>query len=288
MKQQVKSLNPLAEKKAIDTIEPSFSVDAWHAMNERDNQLIRDEVVNGYTAKQYVYSFPMKNGNSTSTVSGVSVIGARELAAHYGGIKSKIIAVTDKTGSLFMFKTFEPMDIRVQVIPQLESEPDFYEVVLEVTDIKTGNSQQHRKKETKTAYDKTGKPYTRQHYDVIAESKAFRNGVLSILPQNAIDEFKQRALNAGNGSEIKTIEDYRKGIVATAAKNAIAIDRKSVESLTYAEISGLGQALKGDIETFKQAAEALGILKKPNEQVDLNTGEILQPENEPATYDKGK
>lgn len=277
-----KAMNPLDKKKEV--IEQSFDIELWHAMNERDNALIRDEIINGHTAKKFVYSF---NVNGTPA-SGISVIGARELAAHYGGIKSKIVASTEKTGSLFIFKTFNPLDIRVQKIPELESEPDFYEVIMEISDIKTGNSQEHMKKENKTAYTKDRKPYDRLHYDVIAQSKAFRNGVNSILPQSITEEFKRRALEAGNGEEVKTIDDYRKGIIAKATQYALSIDRKAVENLTYAEISGLGQALKDGLDTFKQAAESLGIINQ-HEVIDVEATNVTksEPTTKP-TYDKGK
>jgi len=260
-----------------------FNAEAWHAMQARDDQLIRDSVLHGYTGKEYVYQFKI----SGQMVNGVSVVGARELASHYGGIKSRIVASVDKTGSLFVFKSFEPLAIQAQVIPQLADEDDFYEVVMEITDIKTGNSLQVRKKESKKERrrDSSGY-YERSHYDVIAESKAFRNGVLAIIPQNVIAEFERRALSAGNTSIEKTIDEYRQGVVAYATKHAIPIDRHSVSELTYAEISGLGSAYKESIEAFQNAAESLGVLRQeqvpqalprePVEQVNLQTGEITR------------
>lgn len=269
-----------------------FNAEAWHAMQARDDQLIRDSVLHGYTGKEYVYQFKI----SGQMVTGVSVVGARELASHYGGIKARIVASVDKTGSLFVFKSFEPLAIQAQVIPQLADEEDFYEVVMEITDIKTGNSLQVRKKETKKERRRDGTEYERPHYDVIAESKAFRKGVLSIIPQNVIAEFERRALSAGNTSNEKTIDEYRQGVVAYATKHAIPIDRQSVSELTYAEISGLGSACKESVEAFRNAADSLGVLRQeqvppaidpePTEQIDRQTGEITRrqadPQPEPA------
>ena len=123
-----------------------FDPAAWHAMQARDDTLIRDLVLHGVTDDKWIYEFDI----SGKKVSGVSVIGARHLASQYGGIRSRIVASVDKTGSLFVFKSFEPLGLAVQRIFELEDVDDFYEVVMEITDIKTGNSLQVRKKETKT------------------------------------------------------------------------------------------------------------------------------------------
>lgn len=248
--------SPLAAFKKESTSVGAFNADAYHAMQARDDQLTRDSILHGYTGKEYVYSFNI----SGKQVTGVSVVGARELASYYGGIKSRIVASVDKTGALFVFKSFEPLAIQAQMIPQLSEEPDFYEVVMEITDLKTGNSLQVRKKESKTERRSNGTPYDRPHYDVIAESKAYRNGVLSIIPQNVIAEFEKRALAAGNNSQEKTIDQLRSGILGFAAKSAIALERLAVNELLYAEISGLGTAANQGVEAFREAAASLGIL----------------------------
>ena len=54
-----------------------FDPDAWHVMQERDNALIRDELMHGAASKAFVYSFDIKGKN----VTGISVVGARELDA---------------------------------------------------------------------------------------------------------------------------------------------------------------------------------------------------------------
>lgn len=240
-----------------ENLPAAFNPDAWHAMQQRDDQLIRDSILHGYAGKEYVYKFRIAG----QEVTGVSVIGARELASHYGGIKHRIVASVDKTGSLFVFKSHEPLNIQASIIPQLADEDDFYEVVIEIADIKTGNSIQVRKKETKTEKRQNGSLYARPHYDVIAESKAYRNGVLSIIPQSVIKEFEARALRAGNSSGEKTIDQLREGAIAFGVKNGISIDRQAMSSLSYAEIYGLGAAAIVGAKEFRESAESLGIIR---------------------------
>lgn len=252
------NLAELKRSHAVDAaanLPVAFNPDAWHAMQARDDALIEDSILHGYAGEEYVYQFKIQN----TTVNGVSVVGARALAAEYGGIKSRIVASVDKTGSLFVFKSFEPLAIQAQLIPQLAEQDDFYEVVVEVTDIKTGNSIQVRKKETKTERRRDGSAYDRPHFDVIAESKGFRNGVLSIIPQRVIKEFKDRCLRGGKSGNEKTIDQLRDGALAFAAKNAISLDRRALEDLTYSQIFGLGNAAK-DIGAFREAAESLRVV----------------------------
>jgi hypothetical protein len=252
----------------------SFDPDAWHVMQERDNALIRDHIIHGYASKDFVYSFDI----SGKKVAGISVVGARELASQYGGIKSKIMATVEKRGAMFIFRQFSPMSIEVRTIRELEQETDFYECVMEISDIKTGNSIEVRKKENRLeqrSSQKGGGWYERPHYDVIAESKAYRNGVLSILPQNVISEFEARCLNAGNTSKEKTIDQIREGIIAFSTKNGLHMNKQEVSKLSFAEISGLRESAR-DIQAFKEAATALGLLipEEKKEIVDKETGEI--------------
>lgn len=233
-----------------------FNPDAWHAMQARDDQLIHDSILHGAARSEYVYEFSISN----TKVRGVSVVGARELASQYGGIKSRIVASVDKTGELFVFKSFEPLAIQANIIPQLAEQEDFYEVVVEIQDLKTGNSIQVRKKELKTERKRNGDTYDRPHYDVIAESKAFRNGVLSILPQGVIKKFMERCLQSGNTSGEKTIDQLREGALAFAAMKGITLDRRSLEQLTYAQIFGLGNSTKDGIDAFKGSALSLGLV----------------------------
>jgi hypothetical protein len=233
-----------------------FNADAWHVMQERDESLIRDQLLHGVASREFIYSFSIAG----TAVNGVSVVGARELASQYRGIKARIVAVTEKRGDLFIFKTFTPLSIDTRHLPDLGGEDDYYECVMEVQDIKTGNSIEVRKKEFRFERKRDGSTYERPHYDVIAESKAFRNGVLSVLPQSVIIEFEKRCLAAGNKSDERTLDQLRDGASSHATKLGLGIDRKALFSLSYSEISGLGQAAKAGPEEFRRAAIALGLI----------------------------
>src|SRR5262245_47891554 len=104
-----------------------FDPDIWHVMDERDNALIADEILHGAGSSAFVYSFRMRDGTE---VSGVSVIGARHLAAHYKGLKHRLIASMTKTGELFVAQSFpgdgNPMAVSATVINELAEQPDFY------------------------------------------------------------------------------------------------------------------------------------------------------------------
>lgn len=246
-----------------------FDPEVWHAMQERDSALVRDEVMHGVASRAFVYDFSIKG----TRVTGVSVIGARELASQYKGIKSRIVATVEKRGALFIFRTFSPLSIDTRVIHELADETDFYECVMEVQDIKSGNSIEVRKKETKTETKRDGGTFDRPHYDVIAESKAFRNGVLSLLPQSVIQAFKDRCLKAGDAAQEQTIDQRRAQVSAFAARQGIAINRQALADLSFAELDGLGGAARESVESFKRSATALGLTGG----VDAGTGEIRPP-----------
>ncbi len=175
-------------------------------------------------------------------------------------LKSKIVATVEKRGAMFIFRTFTPLSIDVRTIRELETEDDFYECVMEVSDIKTGNSIEVRKQEMRMEKKRDGSGYfERKHYSVIAESKAFRNGVLSVLPQSVIQDFKKRCLEKGNSSTEETIDQIRAKVLQFGAKNSIPLNRAAIASLGYAEISGLGGAARESLEAFQRAAVALSL-----------------------------
>jgi len=234
----------------------AFDLDAWHAMQERDSALIADSVLNGYVGKEYVYTFKIGG----TQVTGISVVGARALAAEYKGIKARLVSAIDKTGPLFIMRTFDPPSMQIQHIPELAEQIDFYEVVLEITDIKTGNSIQTRKRESKFERTSKGGTFERNHYDVIAESKAFRNGVLAIIPQDVVSKFEEKALKAGESGNLVTRSERIAGVLKFAAAKGIALDRQHAEKLTTAQISGLGDAARESLEAFIRAATSAGLI----------------------------
>lgn len=243
-----------------------FDPDAYHVMQQRDEQLIEDELMHGSASKAFVYDFEIKG----SRVTGVSIVGARQLASEYGGIKSRIVATVEKRGALFIFRSFDPLNIHTTVLHELSEETDYYECIMQVDDIKTGNSTQVRKKEAKTERKRDGGTFDRPHYDVIAESKARRNGILDVLPQNVILAFKQKHLAAGNKSEEKTLDQLRAGALQFSAKHGITLDRGVLQALTYAEIAGIGGAAGLGVDAFRKACEAVGL-------VEAATGEVPPP-----------
>src|SRR4051812_34086522 len=88
-------------------VDAGFDADAFHVMEQRDNALIQDEVLHGSMSRKFVYSFPIRSqGGTSTTVSGISVIGARQLAFHYRGLKHRIVASQEKTGTVFKFTSY--------------------------------------------------------------------------------------------------------------------------------------------------------------------------------------
>lgn len=245
-----------------------FDPDAYHVMQQRDEQLIEDELLRGASSKAFVYTFPIAGSNQP--VTGVSVIGARQLASEYGGIKARIVATVEKRGALFIFRSFEPLNIETRVLRELETESDYYECIMQVDDIKTGNAIQVRKKEGKLEKKRDGTWFERPHYDVICESKAYRNGVLSVLPQSVIQQFKAKHLAAGNSSDEKTMDQLRAGALQFSTKHGLTLNRSVLQQLTYAEIAGIGGAASLGVDAFRKACEAVGL-------VESATGEVPAP-----------
>ena len=250
-----------------------FDIDAYHAMDQRDNALIREEIINGVGSSKFVYQFSL--GGKMTT--GISVIGARHLAAHYGGLKHKLISSVTKTGSLFKFTTYPqagvPMHVSAQIIRELADEDDFYEVLIEIDDIKRGNTIQVRARETATEQKRDGTTFSRPHYDKIADAKALRNGYLSLIPQDVQIVWKAKMLEL-NKDEItdSILEEKRGAIRRFAASKSIGIERRNLEALTFDQLSGLGAAARaGGVEEFRKAADVLNVLTRRNvvEQTNL-------------------
>src|SRR5271155_4120180 len=177
---------------AIRSIGGSFDPDAWHVMEERDNALIADEILHGPGSSTFVYSFTI--AGSRDPVTGISVVGARHLAAHYKGLKHRLVASMQKTGSLFVFTSYPaenlPMAVSASTVPELEAEDDFYAAVVEMVDIKTGNAIQVERRELRYEERRGGGYFERPNYATIAQSKAYRNAVLALVPQDIVIAWK--------------------------------------------------------------------------------------------------
>lgn len=249
------------------TRQGGFDIDAFHVMDGRDNSLIADEVLNGAGSNKFVYSFDIMGKN----VNGVSVIGARHLASIYGGLKHRIVASTQKVGSLHIFKSYPSensrMFVQAESILSLADEDDFYEVLVEIADIKTGNTIQVEKRELAEEKRRDGSKYTRPHYQIIAQSKAFRNGILDIIPQDVVMKWKQQQLALGKNDIITDgVRDEKlSGLMQFAASKALPIDRRAAEGLTMDQIVGLQEAAKAGQGAFVNSAKALGLISQDSE-----------------------
>lgn len=259
-----------------------FDVDAWHVMEERDNALIADEVLHGAGSSTFVYSFEIAG----KTVAGVSVIGARFLAFHYKGLKHRLIGSAQKTGALFTFQSFDPVGASATVMNELESEPDFYEVLAEMQDIKTGNTLQMHRRELRFEHRQDGSLYERPNYQTIAESKVYRNLVIALVPQDVRIEWQQLMLKLKKTETITTsvLDEKRANVLKFAAAKAVQLDRHAVEQLTFDQIGGLGDAAReGKLPAFVNAAKALGL------ELGAVPEEATLPTDPPtSTTDKGK
>lgn len=264
---------------AVRNSSGTFDIDAYHVMEARDDALIAQEILYGSGSTKFVYSFEVAGKLTT----GISVIGARHLAAHYGGIKHRLIASVTKIGSLFTFTSYPqpdvPMHVDVQVIDLLEKQDDYYEVLAELTDVKVGNSIQIRKRESAEERKRDGSKFSRPHYSVIAEAKAYRNGVLALIDQAVQLKWKESML-ALNKNEVITesvVEEKRASVLRFAASKSVPIDRNRLELLTMEQVAGLGDAgREGGLERFRSAAQSLGLLPSVVHQMAATSASATQ------------
>lgn len=248
-------------EKVID--QAGFDVDIFHAMDRRDNTLIENELILGSGSSAFVYSFQMDG----KTVAGVSVIGARHVAATYGGIKHRFVTSTQKVGGMLIHKSYptegHPGSVSIEHHAALEGHDDFYECVVEISDIKTGNSLQVEKREFAQDSRRDGSKYDRKHYQLIAQSKAFRNGVLDIIPQDVLIKWKAAQLALGKGVDItgSVLEEARDNLVKWGTANALTLDRSAIEQLTMDQLDGLKAAAQRGKSAFVPAAVAVGLMQ---------------------------
>jgi hypothetical protein len=239
-----------------------FDVDAWHVMERRDDQLVADEILHGPGSSTFVYQFDIKG----TPVAGVSVVGARHLANHYKGLKHRLVAAMQKTGALFVFTSYPaenmPMSVSCSIVSELADEDDFYSAVVEMTDLKTGNAIQVERREPRYEERRGGGWYERPNYATIAQSKAYRNAVLSLVPQDVVIRWKLDMLRLKKEEVItdSVIDQKRANVLQFAAQKAIALDRQAIDHLTLDQIAGLGDAAReGRLPAFVEAAKALGL-----------------------------
>lgn len=239
----------------------NFDIDAFHVMDERDNALVADEILHGAGSSSFVYQFEIKG----TPVLGISVIGARHLAAHYKGLQHRIVASMEKIGPLFSFVAYpgeHPMAVSASVVAELAEEPDFYAAVVEMHDLKTGNKIQVERREARVEFRRDGSTFERPNYATIAQSKAYRNAVLALIPQEVVIQWREAMLKLKKSETItaSVIDEKRSNVLRFAAQRAIALDRHAIEGLTLDQIGGLGDAAReGRLPAFVEAARALGL-----------------------------
>ena len=239
-----------------------FDADAWHVLDKRDDSLIEQEILSGAGSSKFVYQFSLQGTN----VAGVSVVGARHLAYHYGGLRHRMIASTEKRGALFTFITYPAdgggMRVETSYLHDLADETDFYSCLIELEDVKKGNRIQVEKRETRTERRKDGSVFERPHFQVIAQSKAYRNAVLALVPQDVQLQWKELQLKLGK-AEIVTasVADEKRGnVLRYAAGKGLAVNRVALEALTLDQVAGLGDAAREGDAAFRRSALALNIL----------------------------
>jgi len=238
-----------------------FDVDAWHVMDKRDNALIEDELLHGSITRKFIYEFKIQE----TQVTGISVVGARQLGYHYGGLKHRIVGSTLKQGRVFKFTSYpspgSPMNVQVAVLPELEDEPDSYAALVEILDIKTGNAIQMESSENRYESRRDGSLYDRPHYVKIAQAKAYRNAVLALLPQDVQLQWKAQCLELQDKFVITedVLQEKQRGILQFAAKHAIPVSRPALAAIGFDQIAGLSDAARGGLEQFRASLSALGL-----------------------------
>ena len=252
----------LLEQVIQSTTAGGFDPDAWHVLDKRDDTLIEQDLLSGSGSSKFVYSFSLQGTN----VVGVSVVGARHLAYHYGGLRHRMIASTEKRGALFTFITYPGdgagMRVETSYLHDLADEDDFYSCLIEMEDVKKGNRIQVEKRETRREKKRDGGTFERPHFQVIAQSKAYRNAVLALVPQDVQLQWREQQLKLGKGEVVtaSVADEKRNGVLRYAAGKGIGINRQALEALTLDQLSGLGDAAREGDGAFRRSALALGIL----------------------------
>lgn len=232
-------------------------------MEKRDESLIEQEILSGAGSAKFVYQFPLQG----STVSGISVVGARHLAYHYGGLQHRMIASVEKRGALFVYTTYphdgSGMKVETNYLHDLAGEDDFYSCLIEMTDAKKGNRIQVEKRETRTERKRDGGTFERPHFQVIAQSKAYRNAVLALVPQDVQLQWKEQQMRLGKNEVVtaSVADEKRGGVLRYAASKGLAVNRHALEALTIDQLAGLSDATRAEgVAAFQRSALALGVM----------------------------
>lgn len=260
------------------TMESGFDIDAFHVMDQRDSRLLQDEILGGPRSSKFVYDFEI----SGQKIRGISAIGARELATYYKGIRHRIVTSTRKVGSLFVFTTYPhegtTSSMHTTVLPELKDEPDGYEAVVEIEDIKSGNKMMAAKFESQWEWSsQKSKYFEKPHFATIAQSKAQRNGILMVIPQSVQLQWMEAVIADGKHDNITrgVLAEKRDGVLRYCTAQGIPLDRDVLNALLLEQIMGLSDAARTlDKDAFLAAAIALRLA--PLAKTDTGTADAQE------------
>jgi len=248
---------------ALEKMSGGFDPDFWHVIDREDDALVADEVLNGARSGAFVYDFEIAG----TKVQGISIVGAAYLARKYGGLKHRLVSSVEKRGGLFKFTSYPaegvPMQVTASYVPEFAEDPDYYTVLCEVHDIKTGNAVQTERTELRFERRRDGTPYERPNFATIAQSKAYRNAVLRIVAPDVQQQFKVECVKLGKSKDVtrSVIDEARGNIIAFAARHGIPLVRDQVFAMGMAEIDGLRAAVKEGAPAFVRAIASLGLAR---------------------------
>ena len=112
---------------------------------------------------------------------------ALRLAATHG-IQCRVVLTTEKVGGTYIITTYPapgiPGSIATAEIPGTAHRPDFYRVSVEVADARRGASVQ-----VEAEHDTPADPRNNADARATTLSRAFRDGVLALVPHDVLDRF---------------------------------------------------------------------------------------------------
>jgi hypothetical protein len=111
---------------------------------------------------------------------------------------------------------------------------------------------------------RSGDLYEKPHYTTIAESKAYRNAILSLIPKDVQEVFKQECIKAGESVDMtkNLMEEKRKNCLNYALNKGILIDSNKLNKLTWDELNELSGIAKEGVELFRNSLIKLGMTDK--------------------------
>lgn len=255
--------------------------DMLRVISVRDEALVADEIMSG-SSGAFSYSFRMPG--QSKPVTGISVVGARHLAVKYKFLQHRLVCSISKRDRMMTVTTYphrgQPMKVEVHVLDELATVDDYYTVMIEMKDLQTGLVQQTEKTEARfkkrntknedsskseATNSKGGKPgyFENEHFETIAQAKAFRNGVIHILPQDVVQDFLAQSINAGSNQDLTQdyLEHARRGLLEFCTLKGIRAKKAAIWRLDLAQIETLRKARADGIERLRNALAALGCVE---------------------------